>query len=209
MAEIIRNFFELFSSEPTLTADSGKNSNESCNPVEYNALGGKMVRTSEELALVDSFKIAVAECMKPTMEQRANLNASRKKFDVNIREWNNVAANYSLKDIKALMDAFSRLDENDDLLIDREEFLETLEHFNPTTKKSCDIDVFTIADKQGNSVIDFEEFLELCAIIDGHVEVPEKNKQVLRFENTFKTDQKTFGIFSFFFCGFQFFFYNP
>ena len=179
MAEIFRNILELFSSEPTLTADSEKNSNESCNPAEYNALGEKMSRTADELALCDAFKIAVASAMEPTMAQRANLNASRKKFDVNIREWNNVAAKYSMKDIKELMDTFSRLDENDDLLIDREEFLETLEHFNPTTKKSCDIDVFTIADKKGNNVIDFEEFLELCAIIDGHVGVPEKNKQAI------------------------------
>merc|ERR1712045_496330 len=113
------------------------------------------------------------------MERRKNLSNSRKKFDVNIFETNPIAQHYSRSDIKELMDAFSRLDEDDDLLIDREEFLEALRHFNPLTKRNADIDIFTIADKKGNNVIDFEEFLELCAIIDGYVGVPEANKQAI------------------------------
>ena len=179
LSNSLSHFFELFRSEPTLIADSGKSSNVNCNPIEYNALGEKMSRTKEELALISDFKEAVLECLQETIETRKNLNNSRKKFDINIGLSNSVAANYSESDIKELMDAFSRLDENDDMLIDRDEFLEALRHFNPVTNRNADIDIFTIADKKGNNVIDFEEFLELCAIIDGYVGVPDANKQAV------------------------------
>ena len=175
----LSHFFEMFRTEPTLIANSGKSSNDCCNPIEYNALGEKMSRTKEELALIPDFREAVIECLQDTFQKRSDLNKSRKKFDLNIGQSNQIAHNYSVADIKELMDAFSRLDENDDLLIDRDEFLEALRHFNPLTKRSADVDIFTIADKKGNHVIDFEEFLELCAIIDGYVGVPEANKQAV------------------------------
>ena len=176
-------FFELFNNEPTLIPDSGRTSNNMCNPLEYNAIGEKMHRTSEELGIITDFKESVLECMSEQLANRDFLNKCRKKFDINIREWCEEASRYSHKEVKDLMDAFSRLDENDDLLIDREEFLEALLHFNPKTKKSADTDVFTIADKKGNNVIDFEEFLQLCAIIDGHSQVPDKSKQARGLKN--------------------------
>ena len=176
---IISRFFEMFRSEPTLISPSGKSSNETCNPIEYNALGQKMSRTKEELALIYEFNDAVVECLEGTMEMRKNLNESRKKFDINIRETNVYAQNYSVNDIKELMDSYSRLDENDDLLIDREEFLLVLKHFNPDTNTLADSDIFTIADKSGDNVICFEEFVELCAIVDGYCKVPDANKQAV------------------------------
>jgi len=170
---------DLLNSEPTLEAESGRNANDACNPLEYDSLGQKMQRTKEDLCLITEFATAVKDCMGPINKRRADLNESRKKLNMNIRETNETAKLYSPHEIRELMSAFQKLDENDDLLIDRHEFLEALVHFNPKTKASADGEVFTIADKKGNGVIDFEEFLDVCAAIDGHLPATDAQKEKL------------------------------
>jgi len=170
---------DIVNSEPALEAETGRNSNDACNPLEYDSLGQKMERTIEDLCLITEFSTAVKEILKPIAQRRMDLNESRKKLNMDVREKNEIAKLYSPHEIRELMAAFQKLDENDDLLIDRHEFLEALLHYNPKAKGSFDTQIFSIADVKGNDVIDFEEFLSLCAAIDGYVPVPDENKAKL------------------------------
>ena len=170
---------DVINSEPVLEAETGRNSNDACNPLEYDSLGQKMERSIDDLCLITEFATAVRDVLKPINERRVDLNESRKKLNMDVREKNEIAKLYSPHEIRELMAAFQKLDENDDLLIDRHEFLEALLHYNPKAKGSFDTQIFTIADVKGNDVIDFEEFLSVCAQIDGYVPVTDENKQKL------------------------------
>ena len=170
---------DFLNSEPTLEAENGRNSNAACNPLEYDSLGQKMQRNKEDLCLITEFQTAIKEVMKPISDRRTQLNDSRKKLNMGCRDTNPTAKKYSPHEIRELMAAFQKLDENDDLLIDKHEFLEALVHFNPRTKHFADAAVFEIADVKKNGVIDFEEFLDICASIDGHNECSSEMKAKL------------------------------
>ena len=137
---------DFLNSEPTLEAENGRNSNAACNPLEYDSLGQKMQRNKEDLCLITEFQTAIKEVMKPISDRRTQLNDSRKKLNMGCRDTNRTAKKYSPHEIRELMAAFQKLDENDDLLIDKHEFLEALVHFNPRTKHFADAAVFEIAD---------------------------------------------------------------
>merc|ERR1712164_149368 len=170
---------DILNSEPCLEAETGRNANDACNPFEYDTLGQKMFRSAGDLCMIKEFAESNKQVLQEIREARAAQNESRKKLNLNIRDTNKIAQLYSPHELRELMAMFQKLDENDDLLIDKIEFHEALVHFNPKTKAAADAAVFDLADKSKMAVIDFEEFLEVVAIIDGYSKSDEKTKSIL------------------------------
>ena len=81
--------------EPALIAESGRNANFSNNPYEYDQLGHKIDRSPAELGLVNDIEDAMNAVLEPEMKRRENLNKSREKMNLKIREQNQVAAKYT------------------------------------------------------------------------------------------------------------------
>jgi hypothetical protein len=164
----------IFTYEPALQPESGYNFNDDCNPLEYDCLGRPVERTAEDLGIITEYEEALLEIMRPEMEVRRELNRKR-KLAVDEETFKKFPC-YSDKEIKHLLEGFSILDENDDYLIDRIEFIMSLEHFNDAagddTDKEKELKLFDHVDESKEGVLDFEKYLRLCAYAEGHVEIP-------------------------------------
>jgi len=174
----------LHSFQSGLEAESGLNATDACNPLEYDSLGQRIERTDIELGINSDIEFATDEVLTAIAARRKQLNECCKRFTWNLRC--EASSFYSREEIRVMMAAFAVLDENDDLLIDIDEFVAALVHFNPKTNRNVEHDIFTIADKGNTGVIDFEEFVTLCAILDGHIKVSNKAKyHILHHESCF------------------------
>ena len=170
---------DVFNSEPCLEAETGRNANDACNPFEYDTLGQKMFRSAGDLCMIKEIAESDKQVLRETRDARTAKNESRKKLNLNIRDTDKNAQLYSPHEIRELMAMFQKLDENDDLLIDKAEFHDALVHFNPKTKAAADAAVFDLADERKNGFIDFEEFLKIVPIVDGYAKADEKTKEIL------------------------------
>ena len=181
--ETVRQIWSLIGPGQTLHAQSGLTAYDDCNPMEYNAAGEKIVKSEEQLGIVTDFEKATSKAMEQEIAKRTRLNECRSKFDHGAMKQK--FKHYNDKAIRVRMAAFCVLDENDDLLIDSNEFVSSLKHFKHTAENSIEMNIFRLADTKGTQVIDFEEFLELCSIVEGHTGSSEKAKGFIN-SSTFK-----------------------
>lgn len=160
-----------------LKAESGQITNTDCNPCEYDMKGQKVARDASELGIITEFEERLSEVLKDTMSRREELTELRQKFDPSVGDG---FPHYDETKIRILMAAFSILDENDDLLIDQQEFVNALVHFKGTADRGTEHDLFELADRANSGVIDFEEFVHLCSIVEGHIKTDSSNQRKIK-----------------------------
>jgi hypothetical protein len=170
--------------QTALVPESGFTFNEDCDPLEYDCLGKPVIRTQEELGIITEYEDACLDVIRPEMELRKTFNDKRMKADA--ESINGLCLKYPFydaKDIKHIRLGFLILDENDDLLVDRKEFLEALGHFNDVhlevMEDEKELAIFDIIDTENYGVMDFEGYLQITAYIDKKMPTPKSLQNLL------------------------------
>lgn len=110
--------------EPPLQPESAYTFNGDCNELEFDAIGNPINKTSEELGIITEWEVAANNVMEHEVMKRHEVNLRRayETKESTFTEFNC----WDKRHVMHLLNGFSILDENDDMIIDNQEFIKKL-----------------------------------------------------------------------------------
>jgi len=160
--------------ESPLQPESAYTFNDDCNELEFDCIGNPVARTAEELGIITEWENGADNVMDEEIVKRHEVNVRREyeKKESTFTEFNC----WSKRHVMHLLNGFSILDENDDMIIDSQEFINALIHFEDNEDNLVDemkeSKIFNFMDKNNDGFLDVKQFLTLCQYVEGIQQAP-------------------------------------